>query len=309
MNELYSVIIPMFNEQEVIAESYKRLTAVMAALPADYELIFVDDGSRDDTYAIMDGIRAGDSHVRILRFARNFGHQIAVTAGLDHARGDAIVIIDADLQDPPEVIPAMIAKWKEGYEVVYGKRLERRGETFFKKATASMFYKFLGAMTDNAIPRDTGDFRLIDKKVLDVMKTMREHNRFLRGMVPWTGFRQTPLEYERDKRWAGETKYPLKKMLKLASDGIISFSFKPLRLSAFFGGFICGASVIYLLVLMVLALCGVQVAVWQWPFAGLAFLDGIILLMIGIAGEYIGRIFDESRGRPLYILNPDCSDI
>jgi len=219
----------MYNEEEVIAESYKRLNAVLSELGEEYEMIFINDSSRDKTMEIMLPIQAADKHVRIIEFARNFGHQTAVTAGMKYAQGDAALIIDADLQDPPKLIPQMLEKWREGYQVVYGKRLKRDGESAFKLITANMFYKVINSLTGNMVPRDTGDFRLIDRCVLDVMNAMPEHNRFLRGMGSWVGFRQYAFEYHRDKRFAGETKYPLKKMIKLAKDGIISFSNKPLE--------------------------------------------------------------------------------
>lgn len=300
----YSVIIPMFNEEEVIAESYKRLTAVMQTLNEPYELLFVNDGSRDKTMEIMKDISAKDSNVKIVEFARNFGHQTAVTAGMHYCSGDAAIIIDADLQDPPEVIPQMIEKWKEGYQVVYGKRLKRKGETFFKLFTAKMFYKVINKLSGNMIPMDTGDFRLIDRCVIDVMNAMPEHNRFLRGMGSWVGFKQYPLEYLRDARWAGETKYPLKKMIKLAKDGIISFSNKPLEFISAIGVGFSGLAAAWLLVLLVLALCGVDFGTWQLIVAFMMLFTGVLLFALGILGEYIGRIYDEAKGRPQYtVLN------
>ena len=302
MSTLYTVIVPMYNEEEVIAESYKRLTQVMSTVDGDYELLFVNDGSRDKTMEIMRAVQSNDAHVRIVDFARNFGHQVAVTAGMEHARGDAVVIIDADLQDPPAVILEMIEKWKQGYEVVYGKRLERQGETFFKKFTAKMYYRILGFLSDHQIPEDTGDFRLIDRKVVDTMNAMKEHNRFLRGMVAWVGFRQTPVEYLREERWAGVTKYPLKKMIKLAIDGITAFSYKPLKLATVMGYTLVFGSLAYFLVLCILAICGVAIAVWQWPFAGIVLINGFTMIMLGIMGAYLGRIFEESKNRPIYIV-------
>lgn len=300
----YSVIIPMFNEEEVIAESYKRLTAVMQTLNEPYELLFVNDGSRDKTMEIMKDISAKDSNVKIVEFARNFGHQIAVTAGMHYCSGEAAIIIDADLQDPPEVIPQMIEKWKEGYQVVYGKRLKRKGETFFKLFTAKMFYKVINKLSGNMIPMDTGDFRLIDRCVIDVMNAMPEHNRFLRGMGSWVGFKQYPLEYLRDARWAGETKYSLKKMIKLAKDGIISFSNKPLEFISAIGVGFSGLATAWLLVLLVLALCGVDFGTWQLIVAFMMLFTGVLLFALGILGEYIGRIYDEAKGRPQYtVLN------
>ena len=296
----YSVIIPMYNEQEVIKESYRRLDGVMRPLGEEYELIFVNDGSRDKTMEIMLEIAKNDKHVKIVDFARNFGHQTAVTAGMKYSSGDAVVIIDADLQDPPELIPGMLEKWKEGYEVVYGKRLTREGETKFKLFTAKAFYKVINSLSGNMIPMDTGDFRLIDRAVVDAMNAMPEHNRFLRGMGSWVGFRQYAYEYKRDERWAGTTKYPLKKMIKLAKDGIISFSSKPLEMLGFLGCAISGLCFLWLLVLIILAICGVFFMQWQLIVSFMGIFAGIILIGMGILGEYIGRIYDEAKGRPLY---------
>lgn len=296
----YSVIIPMYNEQEVIKESYRRLDGVMRPLGEEYELIFVNDGSRDKTMEIMLEIANNDKHVKIVDFARNFGHQTAVTAGMKYSSGDAVVIIDADLQDPPELIPGMLEKWKEGYEVVYGKRLKREGETKFKLFTAKAFYKVINSLSGNMIPMDTGDFRLIDRVVVDAMNAMPEHNRFLRGMGSWVGFRQYAYEYKRDERWAGTTKYPLKKMIKLAKDGIISFSSKPLEMLGFLGCAISGLCFLWLLVLIILAICGVFFMQWQLIVSFMGIFAGIILIGMGILGEYIGRIYDEAKGRPLY---------
>ncbi|MGI6707064.1 MAG: glycosyltransferase family 2 protein [Clostridia bacterium] len=298
-----SVVIPMYNEEAVIEETYKRLKRVMDGTGESYELLFVNDGSRDRSAAIIKELAGRDSTVRLIDFSRNFGHQAAVTAGLDAAAGDAIVIIDADLQDPPEVIPQMLAKWREGYDVVYGKRLKRQGETFFKRMTAFAFYRLLRALTDCDIPVDTGDFRLIDRKVCNVIKNLHEKNRFLRGLVSWVGFRQAPVEYVRDERWAGETKYPLKKMLKFASDGIISFSYKPLRLATYLGFFLSAASFFYLLVVLYKKWFTQDTVAGWASIVGINLLfNGIVLMMLGIIGEYIGRIYEEAKNRPLYII-------
>jgi len=253
---LITVITPMYNEEAVIAESYRRLKAVMEKTGEAYELIYVNDGSADRTMEIMAEFAAADEHICLIDFSRNFGHQAAVTAGLEHAKGDAVVIIDADLQDPPELIPQMIEKWREGYEVVYGKREERDGETAFKKLTAALYYRLLYWLCDGQIPRDTGDFRLMDRKAVDAVNNMPEKSRFMRGMVAWVGFKQYPLCYHREQRFAGETKYTMKKMLRLAVDGITAFSFKPLRLITLLGVVGAGLSGLALLALLVLLLCG-----------------------------------------------------
>ncbi|GAB2693837.1 glycosyltransferase family 2 protein [Paenibacillus thermoaerophilus] len=298
----YTVIVPVYNEEEVIAHTYARLRETMDTLGEPYELLFVNDGSRDKTASILEGICAEDPRVRLLDFSRNFGHQIAITAGMDHARGDAVVIIDADLQDPPKVILEMIDKWKQGYEVVYGKRLKRKGETLFKKVTAMLFYRFLRSMTSVDIPVDTGDFRLMDRKVVDVMRGLKEKNRFVRGLVSWVGFRQTAVEYVREERFAGETKYPLRKMIKFALDAITSFSFKPLRLATYFGFALSSVSFLYLLVVLYERLFTTTQPGWASIVAINLLFNGIMLIMLGIVGEYVGRIYEESKNRPLYIL-------
>ncbi|MBQ4516833.1 MAG: glycosyltransferase family 2 protein [Clostridia bacterium] len=299
----YSIVVPVFNEELVVEESYKRLKQVMDTTNEPYELIFVNDGSRDKTPEIVAKICENDKNVRLINFSRNFGHQTAITAGMDNSSGQAVVVIDADLQDPPEVILQMIEKWKEGYDVVYGQRLKRKGETFFKKVTAKMFYRLLSSMTSVDIPVDTGDFRLIDRKVCDVMSSLTEQNRYVRGLVSWVGFRQTAVTYVRDERFAGETKYPLKKMLKFAMDGITTFSYKPLKLSTYVGFLVAGASFIYLLVVICLRLfTDATVAGWASTLAVSLIFNGVILMMLGIIGEYIGRIYDEAKGRPLYII-------
>lgn len=303
-NVVCSVVVPVYNEEEVIGESYRRLSEVMRGMGETYEIIFVNDGSRDKTALLAREICEKDPCVKLIDFARNFGHQTAITAGMDYACGDAVVVIDADLQDPPEVIPEMMAKWREGYEIVYGKRIKREGETFFKKFTAKVFYRFLRAMTDVEIPVDTGDFRLIDRKVCEAMKKMPERNRYVRGIVSWLGFRSAPVEFERKKRFAGTTKYPLKKMIRFASDAIMSFSYKPLKLATLLGGFVSLFSFIALIVMIVLKLCDVGNFVDGWTSLAVIslFLNGIVLIILGIIGEYIGRIYDEAKGRPLYVI-------
>ncbi|WVE39014.1 glycosyltransferase family 2 protein [Priestia megaterium] len=299
----YSIVVPVYNEEEVIHETYRRLTEVMRSTKEAYELLFVNDGSRDRTAEIIKAYSEQDSDVVLLDFARNFGHQIAITAGMDHARGEAVVVIDADLQDPPELILEMIEKWKQGFDVVYAKRTKRKGETYFKKQTAAMFYRFLRAMTDIDIPLDTGDFRLLDRKVCNQMNSIQEKNRFVRGLVSWVGFKQIAVEYERDERLAGESKYPLKKMLKLSMDGITSFSYKPLKLASYAGVTLSGIGFIYLLVVLYLKLfTDSTITGWSSLIVIQLFFSGIILIILGMIGEYIGRIYDETKNRPLYII-------
>ncbi len=303
MNPVFSVIIPCYNEEEVLDASFARLDAAMRGMGETYELIFVNDGSRDRTGEKLRTLATGHPEVRVLQFARNFGHQIAVTAGLDAAQGDAVVIIDADLQDPPEVIPEMAAKWRDGYDVVYGKRKKRAGETAFKKLTAWGFYRTMQAIVGFPIPADTGDFRLVSRKAADAVRAMPEHNRYLRGMFAWIGMRQTEVLYERDKRFAGETKYPLRKMLKLATDGMLSFSLKPLDWITWLGAFLAGSGGLWLLVVLVLALVGRE-GLGVWALAGLSvLLSGAIIGCLGILGAYLGRIYDEVKGRPLYVIS------
>ncbi|MCM3772741.1 MULTISPECIES: glycosyltransferase family 2 protein [Priestia] len=299
----YSIVVPVYNEEEVIHETYRRLTEVMRSTKEAYELLFVNDGSRDRTAEIIKDYSEQDPAVVLLDFARNFGHQIAITAGMDYARGEAVVVIDADLQDPPELILEMIEKWKQGFDVVYAKRTKRKGETYFKKQTAAMFYRFLRAMTDIDIPLDTGDFRLLDRKVCNQMNSIQEKNRFVRGLVSWVGFKQIAVEYERDERLAGESKYPLKKMLKLSMDGITSFSYKPLKLASYAGVTLSGIGFIYLLVVLYLKLfTDSTITGWSSLIVIQLFFSGIILIMLGMIGEYIGRIYDETKNRPLYIV-------
>ncbi len=299
----YSIIIPVYNEELVVRETYSRLKAVMDKADGSYELLFVNDGSQDKTIDILKELAVQDRHVKYLDFSRNFGHQIAITAGMDHATGSAIVVIDADLQDPPELILDMIEKWKEGYEIVYAKRTKRKGETFFKKQTAKIFYRLLRASTDIEIPLDTGDFRLLDRKVCDQLKGMKEQSRFVRGLVSWVGFKQTAIEYERDERLAGETKYPLKKMLKFSMDGITSFSYKPLKLASLLGVMLSAASSLAILIVLYQRLfTDTTIPGWSSLLLTMLFFNGVMLIMLGVIGEYIGRIYDEAKNRPLYIL-------
>ena len=297
----YSIVAPAYNEEEVLPEFHSRIREVMDRLGEPWELVVVNDGSTDTTSEVLSQLHAQDPRVCVVDFARNFGHQIAVTAGLDHARGDAVVIIDADLQDPPEVIADLIARWKEGWEVVYGVRSEREGETWFKLFTARLFYRLIGALTDVDIPPDAGDFRLLDRRVVEDMRTMREHRRFIRGMTSWVGYRQTGVSYVRHARLAGETKYPFWKMFRLALDAITGFSGFPLRLATICGSILLGVGVIFGLVLLGLRLTGSNPLAGQGVTLTAVFvLSGTQLLFLGIIGEYIARIYDEVRGRPLY---------
>ncbi|TVY07232.1 glycosyltransferase family 2 protein [Paenibacillus cremeus] len=300
---VYSVVIPMYNEEEVISETYRRLKLVMDSTQEPYELVFVNDGSQDRTEYIVQSLCLADPRVRLLNFSRNFGHQAAISAGMDYAEGKAILVIDADLQDPPEVMLDMIDKWKEGYEVVYGKRLKRRGEGLFKKVTAHLFYRFLKSMTHVEVPVDAGDFRLIDRKVCDATKQLREKNRYVRGLISWVGFRQASVEYVREERWAGETKYPLRKMVRFAADAITSFSYKPLKLASYLGFTLSALSFLYLLTVLYQKLfTNTTIVGWTSIVAMNLFFYGIMMMILGIIGEYIGRIYDESKDRPLYIV-------
>jgi glycosyltransferase involved in cell wall biosynthesis len=300
---VYSVVVPLYNEELVIDESYKRLKGVMDSVKENYEIIFINDGSRDATRDIVEKICGKDEKIKLIDFSRNFGHQCAITAGMDLALGDSIVVIDADLQDPPEVIPQMIEKWKEGYEVVYAKRIKREGETFLKKFTAKTFYRLLKSMTSIDIPVDTGDFRLIDRKVCDALISLPERNRYVRGLVSWVGYRQTFVEMERQERFAGESKYPLKKMMKLAFDGITSFSYKPLVISSYFGTLTFFAGLISLVAVIIdNAVNHTSILNFGLVIAINLLMFGLIFISIGIMGQYIGRIFDESKARPNYII-------
>lgn len=300
---LLSVVVPLYNEEEVAFETCKRLAKVLDNINETYEVVFVNDGSKDKTMEILREICKSKPQFKLLDFSRNFGHQLAITAGMDYASGQAVVVIDADLQDPPEIIPKMLEKWREGYDVVYGKRIERKGETFFKKLSAMVFYRFLKKMTDFEIPVDAGDFRLIDRKVCDRLKEIRERNRYIRGIISWLGFRQTFVEYSRDKRFAGETKYPLKRMLRFAFDAITSFSYKPLKIASYLGFLISLSSFFYLLIVIVEKIFfNNTIQGWASTLAVSLFFNGIILMMLGIIGEYIGRIYDEAKKRPLYVV-------
>ena len=300
---VFSIIAPIYNELKNIPELYPRVRDVMDQTSETWELILVDDGSTDGSTDLIRELASKDERVRPVIFARNFGHQIAVTAGLDYSRGDAVVIIDADLQDPPEAILALIEKWREGYQVVYAVRSEREGETWFKRVTASLFYRMIFRITDVNIPLDTGDFRLMDRSVVDVMNQMREKHRFLRGMSSWVGFKQIGVEYKRKARFAGETKYPFKKMFKLALNAITSFSYFPLQLATYLGFIAAGLSVLAIPIVAILRLTtGTALLGQATTLIIVLFLGGVQLISLGIIGEYIGRIYDEAKGRPLYVV-------
>lgn len=297
-----SAVIPCYNEEESLPVLYERLTKVLSASTDRYEIVFANDGSRDRTLEIIREISARDARVRGVSLSRNFGHQACLTAGLDHARGEVVLMMDADLQDPPELLPKMIEKWRRGVDVVFAVRKKRKGESWFKLVTAAGFYRLLRNMTNVDIPVDTGDFRLIDRKALDAVLALRESNRFLRGMFSWIGFRQEPVYYVRQARFAGETKYPLKKMLRFAFDGITSFSSVPLRFATWLGLAVAAVAFIYSLFVLRSALLGGAVPGWASTTLSVLFLGGVQLVTIGMLGEYIGRIFDEVKRRPLYMV-------
>jgi len=301
---LLSVIAPVYNEQDNLELFVKRVLEVVGELKVLHEIILVDDGSNDNSYSVALKLAEKNPAVKVISFSRNFGHQVAVTAGIDFAKGDAIVIIDSDLQDPPEVIKEMFKKWQEGYEVVYGKRRNREGETKFKILTAKFFYRIFKYLTDKTIPEDTGDFRLLDKKVADVFKKMPERHRFIRGMVSWCGFKQGPVLYDRNPRYMGKTKYPLTKMILFALDAITSFSVIPLRLITFLGIFIIFAVICLSILIVIVKLMNYDYFILGFPVLTLSILlfGGLQLFAIGILGEYLGRIYQESKGRPLYVV-------
>jgi glycosyltransferase involved in cell wall biosynthesis len=301
----YSIVAPIYNEEGNILRLHQRVRDVMDTLGESWELILVDDGSRDASFAEMHTVASDDGRVKLIHFARNFGHQIAVTAGIDYAQGHAVVLIDADLQDPPEVIPEMIERWKAGYEVVYGVRAERKGETKFKLWTAKLFYRVIYRITDVNIPLDTGDFRLMDERVVNVLRAMREHNRFIRGMTSWIGYKQTGVQYIREAREIGETKYPVRKMIRFAWDAVTGFSYFPLQIMIYVS-----------LVLGILGVLTIPIIAILRVFVGPDFFGGqtttiVLLLLIGsfqlfflfVLGQYVARIYDEVRGRPLYVVS------
>ncbi|MEM7181749.1 MAG: glycosyltransferase family 2 protein [Spirochaetota bacterium] len=305
--QLVSIIVPIYFEETLIDEFYRRLSHVIQAQQDRYkfEVIFVNDGSTDRSLELLLQLHNDTYDIRVIDLSRNFGHQIAITAGIDHAEGDAVLVIDGDLQDPPEIIPQMLEKWQEGFSVVYGKRKKRKGETFFKLITAKIFYRIIRYLSDTDIPADSGDFRLMDRKAIDALKSLRESSRYIRGLVSWVGFKQYALEYERDERFAGETKYSLQKMFRLAFDGITGFSEKPLQLSIQLGLVITGAAFLVLLYTIISSILHPESVRHGWTslLTSVVFMGGIQLISIGILGLYVGRIHRETKNRPLYIIS------
>src|SRR6201987_4222676 len=304
MPGMIAIVVPCFNEEEVLRETHQQLFALLEPLPQTFEILYVDDGSSDRTPEICRELQALDERIRVIRFSRNFGHQMAITAGLEHAAGDAVAIIDADLQDPPEVLADFVAKWMEGFQVVYGVRTERDGETAFKLWTAKIFYRTMGNLSDTEIPLDTGDFRLLDRRVVDALLTMPERDRFVRGMVSWLGFSQVAVPYHRASRAAGETKFSFFKMVKFATDGIVSFSILPLRLATWVGFAASGIALLGVLITVVERLMGAEGLLKGWAsvLVAILFIGGVQLICMGIIGEYVGRIYGESTRRPLYVV-------
>ena len=298
----YSIILPVFNEQDNLLKLHQRLTGTIDSITTDYEMIFIDDCSNDNSYEILKALNEQDLRVKIIKFTKNCGHQIAITCGLDFAEGDAAIIMDADLQDPPEAIPKFIEKHEQGYEIVYAIREKREGETFFKKVTAFFFYRVMKVFTNIEMPLDAGDFRLIDRKVIDSLKSMQERNKFLRGLIVWTGYSQIGIPFRRDARNAGTTKYTTLKMFKLAFDGIFSFSNIPLRFATIFGLLVSVLSFLLAIYALYLKFSNIAVPGWTSLLLTILFIGGVQLMTIGIIGEYLGRIYDEVKMRPLYII-------
>jgi glycosyltransferase involved in cell wall biosynthesis len=305
---VYSVVAPVFNEAETLPQFYKRVVEVMEEVGEPFELLLINDGSIDGSYHIMQELHTRDPRVRVIEFSRNFGHQIAISAGLDYARGQAVIILDSDLQDPPEVIPKLIERWKAGAEVVYAQRAKREGETRFKLMTAAAFYRLIARLTSVKIPQDTGDFRLIDRRVVDTLVKMREHHRFMRGLSAWVGFRQEAVTYVRHERFAGTTKYPLYKMIDFSLDAITSFSHVPLKLATTFGFILAGISLVGIVIAIILRIFTGAIVGQASTLTLVLFLGGIQLIFLGIIGEYLGRIYDEVRARPLYIVREVLED-
>ncbi|HZS93300.1 MAG TPA: glycosyltransferase family 2 protein [Chloroflexota bacterium] len=299
---VFSVVAPFYNERETIDAFYQRVAAVMDGLGQPWELVAVNDGSSDGSAEELSRLQKVDPRIRVIDFSRNFGHQVAISAGLDYARGECVIIIDSDLQDPPELIPEMVALWRDGAEVVYAQRTARKGETRFKLATAALFYRFIRRITSVNIPSNTGDFRLLDRCVVDALIQMREHHRFMRGLSMWVGFRQEAVPYERQERYAGTTKYPLMKMLRFSIDAITGFSYVPLQLATSFGFLLAGISLLGIVVAIVLRLVNHAITGQASTLILVLFMGGVQLIFLGIIGEYLGRIYDEVRNRPLYVV-------
>jgi glycosyltransferase involved in cell wall biosynthesis len=297
-----SVVAPVFNEAATVPVFYERVVAVMESIGRDFEIVLVDDGSDDNSLQVMLGLRERDPRVRLIALSRNFGHQSAITAGMDHAAGSAVIVIDSDLQDPPEVIREFVQKWDEGFDVVYGVRSTRQGETPFKLLTAKLFYRALRSITNVDIPVDTGDFRLMSRRAVDVLKDLREHHRFMRGLAAWIGFRQCAVSYVRHERFQGVTKYPLAKMVRLAADAMASFSYLPLQLATAIGFIVAGFSLVGIISAVILRLTKREIAGQATTLVSVLFLGGLQLIFLGILGEYLGRVYDETKGRPLYIV-------
>lgn len=298
-----SAVLPIFNEETTIPELYRRLTCVLESAGESYELIFINDGSSDQSFRLLYELAVQDKRVKVVNFSRNFGHQVAITAGLDYSQGQAVIVMDADLQDPPEVIPSLIERWRDGYDVVYAVRSERQGEGILKRGTAALFYRLLRRLSKVEIPPDTGDFRLMSRRAVESLRTLRERHRFVRGLSSWIGFRQTAVPFVRDARYAGKTKYPFKKMVKFAFDGITSFSFAPLQFATYLGFGASAVSFCYILYAIGIKLfTDKSIAGWASLIVAVLFIGGVQLITLGIIGEYIGRIYEEIKQRPLYIV-------
>lgn len=304
MTPTISIVLPVFNEVQTLPVLHARLAGVMRRLGESYELVFVNDGSRDGSLELLKRLAAEDANSKVISLSRNFGHQMAITCGLDRAHGAAVIVMDADLQDPPELIPMLIEKWREGYDVVYAIREQRQGESLFKRATAALFYRLIRKLSRIEIPADTGDFRLLSRRAVEALRTTTERNRFVRGLVGWIGYRQTGVRFVREERAAGETKYPFRKMLKFAIDGITSFSFVPLQMATYCGFLISGVSFLYIVYAVLQKLLTDRpVTGWTSLIVAMLFLGGVQLITLGVIGEYVGRIYEEVKQRPLYLVD------
>ena len=303
---VYSFVVPVYNEEETLEELYRRLSAVAQQLDGPAEVVFVDDASSDGSQRILQSFLARDPRVRTVRLARNFGHQVAISAGIDHARGDAVVIMDADLQDPPEVVPKLVERWREGYDVVYGVRERRQGDTWFKRVTASLFYRLLHSFAETDVPVDAGDFRLIDRKVADAFRALPERHRYVRGLFAWLGFRQIGVPFARDPRFAGEPKYSYRASLRLAIDGIVSFSTAPLRFALVFGCVVALATFVVGIFALVTRIAGFySLPGWASILVVVSFVGGVQLVLTSAVGLYVGRMYDEVKARPLYVVEDE----